>query len=137
MKSNSIEEILEYLKFQGNVRQDELRQPILATYRFLINRLREEELWEPESHTVQAGEPNGYCFKIIDDDEPDVIAFGIVKKSFWDKHHYLEDTSFGLNPPPNLPEKFDEVAESIFQFLGDDWQTGRDLLIEAGFIEVR
>lgn len=76
-----------------------------------------------------------YCFIVYSEEDTDNL-FGIVKKSFWDKNQAIEDASFGLNRPPNLPDEFAEVQESMFQYHGD-LETGRTALINAGFIEVK
>ena len=57
--------------------------------------------------------------------------FSITPKSYFDKTGYLLDSEF---PTHTLPAGFESLCDSTFTYNGDS-QIGRQLLLQAGFIE--
>jgi len=66
--------------------------------------------------------------------EYDLAGFSIMTKKYWHEHGCHDDEThpalFNI-----LPDGFDELEESHFEWGGDDFESGRQALLKLGFIE--
>lgn len=91
------------------------------------------DVLETEKAERKYSSPSDYYFQLdSSEDESGDPMFYIVKRSFYDKYHYLDDQCRSENTP--VPPGFYDIMEATFEYDGDV-QFGRQLLLNAGFVE--
>lgn len=75
--------------------------------------------------------PNEYYFQQVRDDDEDI--FLITPKEYFDTNGCLPDLYM---PQQAFPPGFYELCDATFEYDGDSAK-GRDLLLAAGFIELK